>query len=220
MGGPSTVLGECLSNDTRYFWMTGNACEPDSNCSFASAYSVDSETGAQKRVCLCSGWCSGPIKTDLQLDCCTANIETVYNSGAALVRYSICHRPPDPYTPPEYSEHFRILHPPGGGTLNTIEESSSSRQSTAASVIDDELFTVLSNPVRETLDVMVSHESGERWKLDLYDISGRCVVSESGVLHESGSVLNIGVENLPSGVYILKTEIGGIEEARSISIVR
>lgn len=92
--------------------------------------------------------------------------------------------------------------------MNTLEESSSARQSTAASVIDDGSFTVLSNPVLETLDVMVSHESGERWKLDLYDLSGRCVVSESGVLHESGSILSIGVENLPSGVYILKTEIG------------
>ena len=46
------------------------------------------------------------------------------------------------------------------------------------------------------------------------------MVSKMGFIREDGSVLNIGVESLPSGVYMLKTEIAGVEEVRSISIVR
>ena len=103
--------------------------------------------------------------------------------------------------------------------MNIIEEPSTPRQSTVDTVIDDESLMVLSNPIRETLDVIVFGESGERWKFDLYDISGRRAVSESGVFRDDSSVLNINVENLPSGVYMLKTEVGGNEEVRSISIV-
>jgi len=33
-------------------------------------------------------------------------------------------------------------------------------------------------------------------------------------------ILNVGVESLPSGVYMLKTEVGGIEEVRSICVMR
>jgi len=180
---------------------------------------LNSQTGTRREYRLCSGWCSGPMCTgtdqiDLQFDCCLSYISKVYASGAALVMVTTC------FGPDQYTEDYVILFPPGGENENTLTEPYSLEQTAIASVSIDESSVVLSNPVHETLTVMVSGESGESWNLDLYDISGRCVMSESGVLHDDHSVLNVGVESLPSGVYMLKTEVGGTEEVRSISVMR
>ncbi|MCK4505160.1 MAG: T9SS type A sorting domain-containing protein [Candidatus Aegiribacteria sp.] len=84
----------------------------------------------------------------------------------------------------------------------------------------EEVIKILSNPVRETLDVKLIGEVGDDFELILYDIVGRRVLSESGVVRNDESVLNIRVDNLPSGVYLLRMRSGSFETVRTISIVR
>jgi hypothetical protein len=80
-------------------------------------------------------------------------------------------------------------------------------------------FTLLSNPSAKSLDLLVTGKSGENWTLTVFDISGRCVLSDRGVSGEGNSVLNLNTESIPSGTYMIRVEIGGVEEFQSISIV-
>ncbi|MEA3266969.1 MAG: T9SS type A sorting domain-containing protein [Candidatus Fermentibacteria bacterium] len=121
---------------------------------------------------------------------------------------------PYPFSDPVYD--YEIYKAPGGVNMDFSEELCTVAQAEDFALSDNASFTILSNPVGETLDVEIS---GDIWNLSVFDISGRCVVSESGVSTEVNSVISIDAGALPSGVYMLKVEIEGVEQFQSITVV-
>ena len=83
----------------------------------------------------------------------------------------------------------------------------------------EEVIEILSNPVREALGVRFVGVSGDNFELLLYDIAGRQILSESGILLDDESVLSIGVQSLPSGVYLLRITAGNAEVRKAVSII-
>lgn len=212
-GGPGS--GWVVSADSRYFWMDGSDCNRVTEISTAYIYSVNSETGATNRHNVCSGWCVGLsdkyMSSDYIFPCSGTSVIKIYQSGAALISYSYY-----PYSGSEPVSGYKIYYPPGGVDMDFSDEPCLVTQLEDFALSDNEPFTVLSNPVGATLDVVIS---GESWNLSVFDISGRCVVSESGVSTEDRSVISIDTGMLPSGVYMLKVEIEGIEQFQSITVV-
>ncbi len=210
--GPPTVV----SRGTRYFWMAGGNVRITRYTaktvitSDAYVYCVDSWTGAEMSSMVAYGSDGAPNKSDIEgPDAAYSEICEVYKSGAALVAYSN----------PDDELSFTILDPPGGG-VDSIEESPSTGQLiTSAPAGDRRSFAVLANPVHETLDVTIFGESGENWNLAVFDLSGRCLLSDHGISGEGGSVQSIGTGSLPSGIYMLRVEAGGVEEVQSITVM-
>ncbi|MCK4506373.1 MAG: T9SS type A sorting domain-containing protein [Candidatus Aegiribacteria sp.] len=228
-GNVCSFLWPILSPDSRYFWMTGGTIDMINFQSTAFAYCVDSETGARiDGYELCTGYCFGGPKCFLNS---LHNEEymgldekgSIYHSwsevldidsiGAAQIRYG----------------HYEVM----GDTSCVVDTISLPPPSDRNCVLSgdmccgsdirtdaEKMIKILSNPVRETLDVRLVGESGEDFELILYDITGRRVLSESCVNRDDESVLNIRVGNLPSGVYLLKIRSGSFETIRTISIVR
>lgn len=148
---------------------------------------------------------------------CYSNVVKVYRNNSALIGFGY-HTFPHPDS---IVYDYVVLKPPqfdGGQTLRSevlLEQNDLDPSERLHSFAE-----VLSNPVRGILSVMVSGSSGESWRLDLYDISGRRVASESGVMESAGFVEELNVQSLPSGVYVLRSRVGGVEDVRSISVVR
>ncbi len=209
-GGPGEQE-RAVSLDQQYFWVTGSECNTLENFSTAFVYSVNSETGATNIHEVCSGWCTGPFSGDYTFYCSGTAVMKIYESGAALIIYSYF---PYPWSEPIIG--YKAYNPPGGGNMDFSDEPCLAVQTEDLALSNNEPFIVLSNPVNETLDVEIACAS---WNLSVFDISGRCVVSESGVSTEDRSVVSIDAGMLPSGVYILKVEIEGVEEVQSFSIV-
>lgn len=214
--GPFGGSEYTVSRDTRYFWMAGGHAsisysESDASAtSNAYAYCVDSKTGIMRSYCVAFGFSSTHDESDIEGPTLAyAQICKIYKSGEALVMHA---NPGGDY-------HYTVIHPLGGGA-DSIEELSSAEQCNASVTVEKaSSCNVLSNPVTESLDVVVSGGLGENWNLAVFDLSGRCVISESGVCTEGNSVLNFGTAGLPSGIYMLRVEVGEVEELRSISIV-
>ncbi len=218
-----------FSLDTRYYWMTGITIDLINNRSTAFAYCVDSETGAKPSHRLCSGYCTWGTR------CIVSNLQNEEYLGLIDEKWSILHCYAEvlnididggAYIEHSYRESIfpfnsvvdtTYLSPPGGSDDNLFGDMycSSDISSDAEEVIE-----ILSNPVRETLDVKLIGEAGDDFEVILYDIAGRRVLSESGVNRDDESVLNIRVEDLPSGVYLLRIRSGSFETVRTISIVR
>ncbi|MCK5786934.1 MAG: T9SS type A sorting domain-containing protein, partial [Candidatus Sabulitectum sp.] len=204
-----------VSRDQCYFWMTGvdiSISESGTGTTISSAayvYSVNSQTGSQKSWLLAS-YTTPSDQIDYEMPVSYTYICKIYKSGAALVEYG------DPFEECQYI----VLAPPGDGTADVLEETSSTAGGNVSVSLECERsFSMLSNPVTESLDVMISGESGDSWNLSVFDISGRCVLLEAGVCPEGGSVLSYGTGSFPSGIYMLRVEAGGVEEVQSFSIV-
>ncbi len=209
-GGPGEQE-RAVSLDQQYFWVSGSECNTLVNYSTAHIYSVNSETGATNIHDVCSGWCSNSFLGDLMFPCSQTAVMKIYESGAALIMYGYF-----PYPWSEPINGYKVYYPPGGVNMDFPDEPSLVMQAEDFALSDNEPFTILSNPVGETLDVEIACAS---WNLSVFDISGRCVVSESGVSTEDRSVISIDAGMLPSGVYMLKVEIEGVEQLQSITVV-
>jgi hypothetical protein len=179
----------------------------------AYVYCVDSWTGAKATYCVAAGSSSAPDQSNLQgPDIAYACIQDIYQSGNALIMYKY----------PDGDYLFTVIEPPDGKEIAVLDASFSSRQDNASmlpEVEEQRSFTLLSNPSAKSLDLLVTGKSGENWTLTVFDISGRCVLSDRGVSGEGNSVLNLNTESIPSGTYMIRVEIGGVEEFQSISIV-
>ncbi|MCK5842874.1 MAG: T9SS type A sorting domain-containing protein, partial [Candidatus Sabulitectum sp.] len=214
--GPFGGTEYIVSQDQCYFWMTGGniglyESEKTVTCiSDAYVYSVNSQTGATSSRLLAVGTTSQDNSDIEAPPTAHSKICRIYQSGAALVEYST------PYGILQYD----ILYPPGGGATDVTEESSlTAMEDVSIAVEQERSFAVLSNPAKESLDVLVFGSSGDKWNLAVFDISGRCVLADTGVCREVGSVLNYGTGSFPSGIYIIRIEVEGEDEVQSISIV-
>ena len=218
-----------LSRDTRYYWMTGSTIDLINFQSTAFAYCVDSETGAKASHHLCTGYCFwgprfflGNLQNEEYLDLNERG--SIYFSGAEVLDIDT-----NGVAQIEYW-YFEILGDTSSCVVDTTylsppgdrNDALSGDMFCASDICTDaeEVIEILSNPVRETLGVRLIGETGEDFELILYDIAGRRVLSESGVVRDDESVLNIRVENLPSGVYLLRMRSGSFQTVRTISIVR
>ncbi|MCD4701709.1 MAG: T9SS type A sorting domain-containing protein, partial [Candidatus Aegiribacteria sp.] len=229
-GNVCPALWPALSPDSRYFWMTGYTTDLINYWSTAFAYCVDSETGARiDDYEVCAGYCfEGPM-------CFSSNIHdedhhslidemgSIYFSGAnvlnidsnAVAEISFYYFEEFPY-PESIVEGIDTLPPPGGSDDNLFGD-----MCCASDISSDaeEVIEILSNPVRETLGVRLVGEYGDNFEILLYDIAGRQILSESGILRDDESLLNIGVQELPSGVYLLRIRTGDLEVVRTVSII-
>ncbi len=213
-----------LSPDSRYLWMLGYTWDWPNAWSTVYAYCVDSETGARiDGYELCEGWLFlGGYHNERHLDHSEkfptfgswgVVLDIDSTTAEALVYYIYY---------PEYCNQFVFvedtipLSPPGGSDNNLFGDiycNSNIRSDT------EEVIEILSNPVRETLGVRLVGEYGDNFELLLYDIAGRQILSESGILRDDESLLNIGVQNLPSGVYLLRITAGTAEVRKTVSII-
>jgi len=207
----NSVANEILSPDGRYFWMTGYVIDLIDNISPAFAYCVDSETGARiDGYEVCTGysfwWYVGCICFS------QAEILSIDSNGVAYIQFGYHEVMSDT----SMTVGLDTLPPPGGSDDNLFGDiyCASDISSDAEEVIE-----ILSNPVRETLGVRLVGVSGDNFELLLYDIAGRQILAESGILREDESLLNIGVQELPSGVYLLRIRTGDLEVVRTVSII-
>ncbi|MBD3278220.1 MAG: hypothetical protein GF388_07970 [Candidatus Aegiribacteria sp.] len=213
-----------ISDDTDCYWMTGDVYNLPEGFSYSTYYCQDAENGISSSDVICRGVCFAYFDESPSAGAgkytiagCYSNIVKVYRNNSALIGFAYHTFP----SPDSVVYDYVVLKPPqfdGGQAIRSedpSEENSLEPSETLQSVAE-----VLSNPVRENLSVMVSGERGASWRLDLYDISGRCVASESGVMESSGFVEEFDLQSLPSGVYVLRSRVGGVEDVRSVSVVR
>lgn len=76
------------------------------------------------------------------------------------------------------------------------------------------------NPVHDVLTINILATSGSRYDIELYDVSGRQVLSESGILTQDRSAINMGVSHLPAGVYMTSIFTENHREVNKICIIR
>ncbi|NOQ23640.1 MAG: T9SS type A sorting domain-containing protein, partial [Candidatus Aegiribacteria sp.] len=80
-------------------------------------------------------------------------------------------------------------------------------------------ITIQGNPANSCLGIVCDSGSELDYELELFDISGRKVLDDSGILTSTDSRIDIGVSNIPSGVYLLRIRTGDIEIVKTVSII-
>ena len=222
-----------MSSDTRYIWAPGYTVDwlhtpnPESK---AYVYCLDSENSIVGDTLLCVGWCwedtdnmpllqnfSGLLHDDAfsdstrVLNASFSQILSVDSNGVAEVRYGY-------YTAPN----------PGGLVQDTILIDPIGARDELITTLDErpietpvaEIAAEINmNPVHDVLTVNLLASSGSRYEIDLYDISGRQVLYDSGILTQDRITINNEVNHLPSGVYLLRVSTGDMEVVRTISII-
>ena len=223
-----------MSADTRYIWAPGYTVDwlhtPHEE-SKAYVYCLDSETGYVQTDSLCVGWVwddtprmesrdnSANLLHDYAVSADSSRmtnasfseILSVDSNGVAEVRYGYYTEPN-----PEGLVQDTILIEPFGGTDDLITTPNERPFDTPVAEITAETTT---NPVHDVLTVNLLASSGSRYEIDLYDISGRRVLYDSGILTQDRITIDNEVNYLPSGVYLLRISTGDMEVVRTISII-
>ena len=70
-------------------------------------------------------------------------------------------------------------------------------------------FTIYPNPVQGILNVKIKATTAERTAVEIFDMAGRNMITQSVVLAAGEQSLQINMSNLQKGSYILKLKLGG-----------
>ena len=70
-------------------------------------------------------------------------------------------------------------------------------------------FTIYPNPVQGILNVKVMATAAEKTTIDIFDMTGRSMVTQTVTLLAGEQNLRVNMENLQKGSYILKFRLGG-----------
>jgi len=201
-----------ISPDGRYFWMTGSENNTVMHISSAHAYCVDSESGTSRSYYLCSGWCSGSFnETDMEWYGSGAIIKKIYKTGDALVAYGYyTSSSPDPII------DYTVLRVSGFTSFEDIDENISSSVISNILGLSTVAVQLLNNPVDASVELIVP---AAMWSFFMFDLTGRSVISESGLASNSENHLSFSTLDIPSGIYLLRYTINGDETVRTISVV-
>ena len=74
--------------------------------------------------------------------------------------------------------------------------------------VNDFAVTVYPNPASEVFNVSINSSSDTNANINLFDITGKVVLSYSKEVFEGGNVLSLNTDNLQNGLYILRVQSG------------
>ena len=205
-----SVHPEYVIGDGRYCWLTGNfGGAPDFSRSGTNAFRVDAEEEYvySKNVCTGASWESG---STIYLS--IALFIEQYPNGQAQYHYSYC---TVPWGPP-FSGY--VILPPSSTNSNDVTLISNDIE-IDVEADDVPIVEIQGNPISSNLGIICNSSVSQEYELVIYDIAGRRVLVDTGILESTDSRVNIGVSNIPSGVYLVRIRTGDIEVMRTISII-
>jgi hypothetical protein len=211
---PSATYGDIqypTTSDGRYLWLAGHwgSCPGTTG---TNAIRIDAESGSvyHRNVCRGYAWIEGTIAY-----ISVAHLVEVYeDTDRALFHYG----------------YYTIPYDPGSGVSGEVtlpstklnEDFSLSQSLDDQTEVSENRFPVVEiqgNPISSNLGIICNSSTAQEYELVIYDISGRQVLVDSGVFTSTDSSVDIGVSNLPSGVYLLKIRTGDTEVMRTVSII-
>ncbi len=199
------------TSDGRYLWLAeffGNT----PGTTGTNAIRIDAESGSvyHQNVCRGYSWIDGQ---DAYISCAQL-VEVYEENDKALFNYG----------------YWYTMGAPDSCSFGTVtlpstelnEDFSLSQSLDDQSEVSESRFPVVEiqgNPISSNLGIICNSSTAQEYELVIYDISGRQVLVDSGVFISTDSRVDIGVRNLPSGVYLLRITTGDIEAMRTISII-
>jgi hypothetical protein len=77
------------------------------------------------------------------------------------------------------------------------------------------------NPFNGRVQVRISMPQADRLKLVLYDLTGRtALMGYDAVLSEGNHLLSLNAATLPTGLYLLQAETGGLRVHRKVMLIK
>ncbi len=79
---------------------------------------------------------------------------------------------------------------------------------------------VVSNPVQESLDIIITGVEKSDWSICVYDLSGRRVFEDNGFSNNDVMEFQVNTQDFPVGLYVLNLQAGDRDRSQTFSVLR